>query len=172
MGKKKLISGVNMNDKKLKSKVGFTLIELLIAMSIISLIAMAFFTVWNSTIKANTKNEKDIKALNIAQSEIENVRNQIKKDIDNPIKNIKVSSYQVTSDSYINQKVIIDGSTPSYKKKIEGDANLYTVNLNVSKRLIECSSSNYIYTIHVSVESDNKNFSKKVTELQTEVFGK
>lgn len=57
---------------------GFTLIELIVALSIISILSLSFFKILNSSIKYNTKNEKDIKALNIAQSEIENLRREIK----------------------------------------------------------------------------------------------
>ena len=57
---------------------GFTLLELLISLSIITIILLAFSTITISSIKGNTKNDKDISALNLAQSEIEVVRKQIK----------------------------------------------------------------------------------------------
>ena len=57
---------------------GFTLLELLISLSIITIILLAFSTIIISSIKGNTKNDKDISALNLAQSEIEIVRKQIK----------------------------------------------------------------------------------------------
>ena len=57
---------------------GFTLIEILIAMTIVSILVFSLSTIINSSIKQNTKNEKDIKLLNIAQSEIENLRRKIK----------------------------------------------------------------------------------------------
>ena len=63
---------------KLKQDKGFTLIELLVALAIVGIILLAFFTSINSTIRMDAKNDRDIKALNIAQSEIENLRNQIK----------------------------------------------------------------------------------------------
>ena len=56
---------------------GFTLIEILISMAIISIVLFSLFTTINSSIRQNTKNEKDIKLLNIAQSEIENLRKEI-----------------------------------------------------------------------------------------------
>ena len=49
---------------------GFTLLELLISLSIITIILLAFSTIIISSIKGNTKNDKDINALNLAQSEI------------------------------------------------------------------------------------------------------
>ncbi|MGL6104667.1 type II secretion system protein [Romboutsia sp.] len=164
-----------MMENKLKKSKGFTLIELLIAMSIISLIVMAFFTVWNSTIRLSAKNEKDIKSLNIAQSEVENIRNQIKEQIDSTTKSITVNAYQTSSNSYMNDSITI-GTEKEYKKKIEGDSNLYTVKLIVKKDPIKDSSnketSNFIYNINVKVQSNNQNLSKKIIELETEVFGK
>ena len=76
-----MLSNTNGGTKLLKAKrdiKGFTLIELIIALSIISILSLAFFKILNSSIKYNTKNEKDIKALNIAQSEVENLRREIK----------------------------------------------------------------------------------------------
>ncbi len=72
--------------KKTKNK-GFTLLELIIALSIVSIVLMSFYTLINSSIKQNTKTEKDIKSLNIAQGEIESLRNEVKTS--NTIINIK-----------------------------------------------------------------------------------
>ena len=58
---------------KLKKSKGFTLIELLVALAIVSTILLAFFKVTDSTTKMNVKNDLDIKALNLAQSEIKKV---------------------------------------------------------------------------------------------------
>ena len=63
---------------KTNNKKGFTLLELLVSISIISILLLAFLTIILSSIKVNTKNDKDISALYIAQSEIEVVRKQIK----------------------------------------------------------------------------------------------
>ncbi|MGL4797454.1 MAG: type II secretion system protein [Paraclostridium sp.] len=62
------------------NKKGFTLIELLVAMSIVSLIGFAFFKIVNSSILTNSKNERDIKSIHIAQTQIENIRSQLKKE--------------------------------------------------------------------------------------------
>ena len=62
----------------MKKNKGFTLIELLVALAIVGIILLAFFRSVDSTNRMNAKNDRDIKALNIAQSEIENLRNQIK----------------------------------------------------------------------------------------------
>ncbi len=63
---------------KNKSNKGFTLLELLVSLTIITFILFAFFRIINTTTRVNTKNDRDIKALNIAQTEVENLRNQIK----------------------------------------------------------------------------------------------
>ena len=63
---------------KLEKSKGFTLIELLVALAIVGTILLAFFKIIDSTNRMNVKNDRDIKALNIAQSEIENLRSQIK----------------------------------------------------------------------------------------------
>jgi len=77
----RFFTSINGGTKLLKAKrdiKGFTLIELIVALSIISILSLAFFKILNTNIKYNTKNEKDIKALNIAQSEVENLRREIK----------------------------------------------------------------------------------------------
>ena len=131
---------IRNNDK------GFTLLELLISLSIITIILLAFSTITISSIKGNTKNDKDISALNIAQSEIAVIRKPIK-DRDTNLKN---------SDS----------------KEIDGKK--FEVELCVSEK--EKFSQYILYKLCVSVEAKQKNeksdyFSKKHTELVTEVFG-
>ena len=128
---------------------GFTLLELLISLSIITIILLAFSTITISSIKGNTKNDKDISALNLAQSEIEILRKQIK-----------------------------DGKTDfndePYIKEIDGKK--FEVKLSVSESKEDTSSQYTLYEVYVSVESKQENeendyFSKKHTELVTEVFG-
>ena len=59
---------------------GFTLVEVLVSLSILSILILVFFGVINTSIKNNKKNEVDINALSLAQSEVENIRIQIKND--------------------------------------------------------------------------------------------
>lgn len=84
---------------KLKQNKGFTLIELLVALAIVGIILLAFFASINSTIRMDAKNDRDIKALNIAQSEIENLRTYIKnyeKSSNIKIENvIDISEYKI-----------------------------------------------------------------------------
>lgn len=143
---------IRNNDK------GFTLLELLISLSIITIILLAFSTITISSIKGNTKNDKDISALNIAQSEIEVIRKQIK-DRETNLKNSENKSIEK------NTKEI-------YSKEIDGKK--FEVELCVSEK--EKFSQYILYKLCVSVEAKQKNeksdyFSKKHTELVTEVFG-
>lgn len=128
---------------------GFTLLELLVSISIMSIILLAFLTITISSIKGNTKNDKDISALNLAQSEIEILRKQIK-----------------------------DGKTDfndePYIKEIDGKK--FEVKLSVSESKEDTSSQYTLYEVYVSVEAKQENkendyFSKKHTELVTEVLG-
>ena len=143
---------IRNNDK------GFTLLELLISLSIITIILLAFSTITISSIKGNTKNDKDISALNIAQSEIEVIRKQIK-DRETNLKNSENKSIEKNTKEIYSKE--IDG------KKIE-------VELCVSEK--EKFSQYILYKLCFSVEPKQKNeksdyFSKKHTELVTEVFG-
>lgn len=134
-----------------KSNKGFTLIEILIAMSIISLIAMAFFTFLNTSIRFNSKNEKDIKALNIAQSEVENLREQIKSG--------KTEDFKFVNGSTIN----LNSAIPN-KLSLEVNGVLYNLEIDLKE-------SENLYTIHVNVKLNNKYISKKSIDLVTQVFG-
>ena len=153
-----------MKLTKYKNKRGFTLIEILIAMSLISLIAMAFFTILNSTIKANSINEKNIKCLNIAQSEVENIRQQIKES--KPI--------QVEDSNSYKPKPIKIGMKTEIQKYIENDNNVYYERIKVDKEPIqEGDVSNYLYTINVIVNYNEDDLKKgKGKEITTQVFSK
>lgn len=135
-----------MLNKRINNNKGFTLIELMIAMSIISLIAMSFFYILGSAIKSNVRNEVDIKALNIAQTTIENIRVQIK-------------SGEISEDDTKTDHQYIDSRE-------------YTINSEVIKHKI-IDSNNSIYSVRVSVTTDTPfNSRNKTIELNTEVFDK
>lgn len=129
---------------KFKKNKGFTLIELLVALVIVGIILLSFFKSVDSTIRMDAKNDRDIKALNIAQSEIENLRNQIKNGI---------------------QPEEIKDKT--YEKSIDGKA--FDVTLDISKS--EVNNANitneiYMYTINIKVKSLDEYFTKKETKIQ------
>ena len=149
---------------------GFTLLELLISLSIITIILLAFSTIIISSIKGNTKNDKDISALNLAQSEIEIVRKQIK-DGKTSFKNSKNETLEFNSisDSIENTENI-------YYKDVDGKN--FEVKFYISKNDEYLGGS--LYKLWVRVKSKQKDeednweddyFSKKYTELITEVFG-
>lgn len=149
---------------------GFTLLELLISLSIITIILLAFSTIIISSIKGNTKNDKDINALNLAQSEIEIVRKQIK-DGKTSFKNSKNETLEFNSisDSIENTENI-------YYKDVDGKN--FEVKFYISKNDEYLGGS--LYKLWVRIKSKQKDeednweddyFSKKYTELITEVFG-
>lgn len=129
-----------MSKKKNK---GFTLIELLIALAIVGIILLAFFKVTDNTTKMNVKNDIDIKALNIAQSEIENLRNQIK------------NGEQVESKNHIKS---IDGKEFKVELHIISKSEVKTQKKNLNTGL-------YMYTINIKVKPRDTYFSGKLTEL-------
>lgn len=157
-----------------KTNKGFTLLELLISISIISIIVLAFSTMIMSSIKGNTKNDKDISALNLAQSEIEVVRKQIK-DGKTSLKNSENETLEI---KLINDSIEDTNSDPIedtkniYYKDVDGKS--FEVKFYISK------DEDSLYKLWVRVKSKQKNdeenwaddyFSKKYTELVTEVFG-
>lgn len=142
---------------KKNNKKGFTLLELLVSISIISILLLAFLTIILSSIKVNTKNDKDISALHIAQSEIEVVRKQIKDG----------------NTSFVNSEnkslVINDTLGNLYYKEIDGKR--FEVRFYLDKSL----ESN-LYNLRVivkskSMDTEDDYFSKKTTELVTQVYG-
>lgn len=132
---------------KIKDTRGLTLIELLISISILSIIGLAFFSTINTSIKSNKKNETDIKAMNLAQSEVENLRIQIKKSTGTTLEIVDLE----------NNKIIIDNENTYISDN-------YEVKIKIKEK------ENLLYEIRVSVESINKNFSKKETQIITQVI--
>lgn len=129
--------------KKLKKDKGFTLIELLVALSIVGIILLAFFKVTDITTRMNVKNNTDIKALNLAQSEVENLRNQIK------------NGEQIESRNYIKS---IDGKEFKVSLQIISKSKIYAQNDNLDTGL-------YMYKINMKVNPCDTYFSEKPTEL-------
>lgn len=112
---------------------GFTLVEILISMAIISIVLFSLFTIINSSIKQNTKNEKDIKLLNIAQSEIENLRKEIKSSSNNiNIYNIYVKDSDPNIPNTYTIKIPDDDEIIWYEKNIS--EKIYRIDINVNEK--------------------------------------
>lgn len=128
---------------KLKKPKGFTLIELLVALSIVMIILLTFFKVIDNTTKMNVKNDIDIKALKLAKSEIENLRNQIK------------NGEEVESRDYIKS---MDGKEFEVSLQIISETKVMTKKNTLDTGL-------YMYKINIKVEPCDTYFSRKSTEL-------
>ena len=152
--------------KKLNNK-GLTLIELLVALAIVGLGIITMFSSVNSNLKVNTKNDKDIKSLQIAQSEIENLRSQIKSKSPD---SFKINTYKEEQDKEeveeISLKDLEKEDGISYFRIIDGKSNIYNINLKVT------DDPENLYTIDIKVSSQNEDFSGKSTHIVTKVFGK
>lgn len=143
----------------MKKNKGFTLIELLISISILSIIAIAFSTVSTSAIKGNSKNSIDIGAMNIAQGEIENIRSQMK---------TYKKSMPLSLTSVDGHEILEDEVKKFFRVN---NNNKYNVSLEIKKAKEENTTYLTLYEIKVSVvsEEDKKYFSKKSTELVTQI---
>ena len=149
---------------KLKKSKGFTLIELLVALAIVGTILLAFFKIIDSTNRMNVKNDRDIKALNIAQSEIENLRSQIKEKADNNERELFVYDNSLDSN---DKKIEISFDKKNEYFRIYEDADIkYKICLDIKREMVkEDTFNDYIYTINITVQLEDKYFSKKITEI-------
>lgn len=140
--------------KKLKNNKGITLIEVLISMAIISMLGIGFFSTLNSTTRINIKNDKDLKAMDIAQSEIEKISKEIKKG-SNTIeledgKNIDLNS----EDNVISE---------SYTKKHDSKDN-YLVGVIINKEeKIQEQKKYFLYKVEVNAQSKSHFTDREVT---------
>jgi prepilin-type N-terminal cleavage/methylation domain-containing protein len=135
------------------SNKGFTLIEVLVAMGIVVLIAMAFFSINNMSIKVNDKNEKNIQSMNIAQSVMEDVRGYIKEG---------------TAVSYLTGSINDNNWTENSRviKNVSQTigSSAYTADIKIERQTV---GSRYLYTVTVNVSAPNNN---KKTNLITQIF--
>ena len=129
---------------KNRSSKGFTLAEILISLSILSILILVFFGVINTSIKNNKKNEIDINSLSLAQSEVENIRIQIK---NNNISNLK---------DLENNEFII------------GENHNYTFDNCDIDVLVE-QKSDLLYEVNVTVKYKNPKDSRKKVQIITQV---
>ena len=128
---------------KRKFSKGFTLVEVLVCLGKISIVGMIFFTVINISIKSNKKSEIDSNALILAQSEIENIRLQIKN----------------------NEKVIKDLDN---NEIVIGQLNHFTSNKYDIEILLE-EKGELLYQLKVRLKYENNNFTSRYTEIITQI---
>lgn len=149
---------------KLKKSKGFTLIELLVALAIVGTILLTFFKITDSTNRMNVKNDRDIKALNIAQSEIENLRSQIKEKAGNNERELFVYDNSLDSN---DKKIEISFDKKNEYFRIYEDSDIkYKICLGIKREIVaEDTFNDYIYTINITVQLEDKYFSKKITEI-------
>ncbi|HJG97297.1 MAG TPA: type II secretion system GspH family protein [Romboutsia timonensis] len=149
---------------KFEKSKGFTLIELLVSLAIVGTILLAFFKIIDSTNRMNVKNDRDIKALNIAQSEIENLRSQIKEKADNNERELFVYDNSLDSN---DKKIEISFDKKNEYFRIYEDADIkYKICLDIKREMVkEDTFNDYIYTINITVQLEDKYFSKKITEI-------
>ena len=149
---------------KFEKSKGFTLIELLVSLAIVGTILLAFFKIIDSTNRMNVKNDRDIKALNIAQSEIENLRSQIKEKADSNERELFVYDNSLDSN---DKKIEISFDKKNEYFRIYEDADIkYKICLDIKREMVkEDTFNDYIYTINITVQLEDKYFSKKITEI-------
>lgn len=141
----------------MKENKGFTFIELLISISILSILTIAFSTISISAIKGNSKNDIDIGAMNIAQSEIENIRSQMKKyESSLPISLTSVDGYEISQDR-VNEFSRINNN------------NKYDVYIEIKKATEGSRIYSQLYEVKVLVKEEKQYFSRKSTELVTQI---
>lgn len=150
-----------------KNTKGFTLIEVLVAISIISIITIVFYTSTNNAIKHNKKNEVDIHSMNVAQSVLEEIRVYAKKN--------KSIGIDINSDGVEDFNIINDSSSWSenvYNKNIEkievsNESVVYEI---IISKLAREMDNNDVYTIELQVKPSNS--SKKVSKIVTQIYAR
>lgn len=154
-----------------KKNKGFTLLELLVALAIIISIMFAFFKVYNSSIRVNTKNDRDIKALNLAQSELENLRNQIKnlkRSEDDKKIEINIGGKQIDVEELGEEPIHIPTYEKNYTDEDGMKERVYKINLTLEKSSV--TNQIYMFNINIDAKSKDEYLSKKKIELSTSIL--
>lgn len=165
--------------KKVNKSEGFTLVEVLVAMTIISIIALAFFRVLNNTIRMNEKTDKDIQIMDIAQSKMENMLADIREGTKNKTDiEVKINNEVVKLDDLFkgNNTIYPEKNDSSYKTEeyIYKDGNSkYLVDLKIQKEKVGNSKvldDCYLYNINYTVSEKNKIFSNREVSLSSSIL--
>ncbi|MCR8746027.1 type II secretion system protein [Romboutsia lituseburensis] len=143
-----------------KDNKGVTLLELLVSLAIISFLIFAFFRVINSTKRIDIKNDRDIKVINIAQSQIEDLRIQIKSLGESD--KLKIQD----KDIYIKDIGKIYFKRVNYEKNIENQT--YKVDVNLKKT--NAGKDLYLFEIEIGVSLKDNYFSKRHTVIKTKIL--
>lgn len=147
-------------EKKYKGMHGFTLIELIISLSIISIVLFVTYSMINNSMKSTTKNQKNINAINIAQTEIENLRYKIKHE-----KDLTVYDEEINKE----KAIIIDGTTIYRKKDLNNDKIYFNISLTVRKSTNK--NERGIYIIKIKIKQDNDYIRNTEINIETKIFG-
>ncbi|MGL5693565.1 MAG: prepilin-type N-terminal cleavage/methylation domain-containing protein [Peptostreptococcaceae bacterium] len=144
-----------------KDNSGFTLIELIVSLSILIIIVTSFFSMVNTGTKSNTKNEKDIVALNLVQSEIENLRKQVKTNN---------TSFKSTEDTIIE---LNSSKSTLVIKEVDGILYNLIITMEVAEKIDEeknnISDIAYKNLYEVSISVHPNKFSNKTTVITTQI---
>jgi prepilin-type N-terminal cleavage/methylation domain-containing protein len=101
--------GISTRCHQNKGENGFSLIEVLIAVSILSLVSVAFLYGISTALRANNTSETQSKALSLAESQLESVKGETYKDApyggEASYTKINSGSYTISSINHSNSTV-------------------------------------------------------------------
>lgn len=147
------------------------MIELLVSIAIVSVISICFFNIINNSTVMNKKNEIDISAMNIAQTVMEDLRNDIKEG-----RTIGLDMNEDGEDDFIvnnsewngSLEQIYNNTSLLVTSKKKGHI-VYDVKIQELKReKNEISSNKFLYTIKIVVKQRGKNYNG--VQLETQLY--
>lgn len=126
---------------------GFTLIELLVSLAIISIISISLFKIVNLSIENNSKNDKRISAMNVAQNIVEDAK------------------YKISTIDDLNRKQILDSITAEGRKEVVDNVTYY-VDVVIMEYLDLGNRNLYTIKVRVGLSEDNeKNYGEIITRI-------